>query len=526
MQLLADIQKGAFAPPRSAAAWVPKPLDAITRKAMAREPGDRYATALDLAAEIDRYLADESVRAHRESVAERARRWAKRHPVVVRTALALPLIGTPVLAAGLIVFKFQRDDAVEAERLKGRALDSERQALGQTRAALAAEERSLAQVRAVLDLTTDGLVGKILAKQSRLGPDERAFLEKLVASSAAFAAPGASPRQQALAARARLRVAQIRERRGDSAGAAAEYRGAIDALKALTAAPGADSGLTRDLGTAYLGYAYAVQTTDPRAAIAAMKDALRIREDAFNADKQNPDRLKDVAEATIRGADLLVVGGQNATAEGVYRQYIGADQPLALGGAFGADVVEGLGRAYDQLAHLEEQKTPPRYTEAYKTLDGAVGLFAALERTFPTEPRYQHLRARARASQVLLLIRAGKRDEAEQVIAPPVEAHRDLVRRFPAVREFRAGLAFTLTVQVGALDARGKKAEARRALEDARAVLARLTAEYPEHQLYRDNLIKVLRLLQKELLAAGRVADAAQAGTEADARERAVPPAP
>ena len=45
---------------------VPRPLDAICRKAMALRPDDRYASALDLAADVERWLADEPVSAERE----------------------------------------------------------------------------------------------------------------------------------------------------------------------------------------------------------------------------------------------------------------------------------------------------------------------------------------------------------------------------------------------------------------------------------------------------------------------------
>ena len=50
---------------------------------MAQEPGARYPGALDLAAEVGRYLDGEPVQAHREGLAERARRFLAKNAVVL-----------------------------------------------------------------------------------------------------------------------------------------------------------------------------------------------------------------------------------------------------------------------------------------------------------------------------------------------------------------------------------------------------------------------------------------------------------
>ena len=58
---------------------VPKALDAICLKAMATRKEDRYQTALELAEDVQRFVAGEPVSAYREGFAARAWRWAKRH---------------------------------------------------------------------------------------------------------------------------------------------------------------------------------------------------------------------------------------------------------------------------------------------------------------------------------------------------------------------------------------------------------------------------------------------------------------
>ncbi|MFO0954314.1 MAG: serine/threonine-protein kinase, partial [Isosphaeraceae bacterium] len=95
------ITKGPTPRARTVDPKVPRALDAVCARAMEREPSDRYASALDLAREIDRYLADEPVTACREPVWDRARRWVARHRLGVTVAAAVFLTLGPALAAGL-----------------------------------------------------------------------------------------------------------------------------------------------------------------------------------------------------------------------------------------------------------------------------------------------------------------------------------------------------------------------------------------------------------------------------------------
>ena len=57
----------------------PRPLASICRKATAGEPGQRYATAAGLAADVARFLDQEPVEAHREGLLERSGRLLSRH---------------------------------------------------------------------------------------------------------------------------------------------------------------------------------------------------------------------------------------------------------------------------------------------------------------------------------------------------------------------------------------------------------------------------------------------------------------
>jgi serine/threonine protein kinase/WD40 repeat protein/Flp pilus assembly protein TadD len=68
---------------------VPADLETIVLKAIEKDLTGRYATAQDLADDLQRFMDDKPIRARRPTILERARKWARRHrPVVVTAAVA------------------------------------------------------------------------------------------------------------------------------------------------------------------------------------------------------------------------------------------------------------------------------------------------------------------------------------------------------------------------------------------------------------------------------------------------------
>ncbi len=89
----------------------PRELLAICRKALAREPRQRYANAEELSRDVNAFLSGRRVHAHTYSSAELVRRYVSRHRVQVATTLAL--VGAMAVATtlGLSRVKKERDDA-------------------------------------------------------------------------------------------------------------------------------------------------------------------------------------------------------------------------------------------------------------------------------------------------------------------------------------------------------------------------------------------------------------------------------
>ena len=85
-------------PPSRLQPRVPRDLETICLKCLAKEPARRYDTADELADDLERFLAGTPIRARRTPAWERAAKWARRRPA----AAALVAVGL-FLAIGLAV---------------------------------------------------------------------------------------------------------------------------------------------------------------------------------------------------------------------------------------------------------------------------------------------------------------------------------------------------------------------------------------------------------------------------------------
>ncbi len=86
--VLKNVSEGNIIPPREHEANVPRPLEAVCLKALAKNREDRYASALDLARDVEAWLADEPVSCFDDPWPVKARRWARRHRTAVTTGAA------------------------------------------------------------------------------------------------------------------------------------------------------------------------------------------------------------------------------------------------------------------------------------------------------------------------------------------------------------------------------------------------------------------------------------------------------
>jgi tRNA A-37 threonylcarbamoyl transferase component Bud32 len=89
--LLLQVLQDEPRPPRQLNDKVPRDLETICLKAMAKSPSRRYATAGELAGDLRRYLRDEPISARPIGRAERLWRWCRRNPVAAGLLIAVTL---------------------------------------------------------------------------------------------------------------------------------------------------------------------------------------------------------------------------------------------------------------------------------------------------------------------------------------------------------------------------------------------------------------------------------------------------
>jgi WD40 repeat protein/serine/threonine protein kinase len=111
-------------PPRRLNKAIPAELETVVLKALEKSPTDRYATAQELADDLDRFLEDRPIQARRPSLFQVARKWARRHPAVVWSA---GTFGVLFLIAVVIVLAVSNRHIEEARRQEsGARADAER----------------------------------------------------------------------------------------------------------------------------------------------------------------------------------------------------------------------------------------------------------------------------------------------------------------------------------------------------------------------------------------------------------------
>jgi serine/threonine protein kinase len=131
-ELLRQIADEEPRPLRARERPIPAELEIILFKTIAKEPGERYASAQDLADDLQRFLEDRPIHARRPSRLDKAAKWARRHKALVACALAALLLSLAALsvATGLTAraYEREREKAAEAAEQRARAERSFRQA--------------------------------------------------------------------------------------------------------------------------------------------------------------------------------------------------------------------------------------------------------------------------------------------------------------------------------------------------------------------------------------------------------------
>jgi eukaryotic-like serine/threonine-protein kinase len=107
-------------PPRRIRPKAPTDLETICLKCLRKEPGRRYASASELAEDLERYLNDEPIQARASTAWERAFKWARRRPA--RAALLAVSAAASLLLVAIILWHqwqmVRANEGLKAEKAK------------------------------------------------------------------------------------------------------------------------------------------------------------------------------------------------------------------------------------------------------------------------------------------------------------------------------------------------------------------------------------------------------------------------
>jgi serine/threonine-protein kinase len=150
-------------PPRRLNAGIPRDLDTICLKCLAKEPRRRYASAAALAEDLGRFGRGEPVAARPVGPVGRAAKWARRRPAVAALWLGGGLVAVGVVAAAL---SWAGDRAATA-----RAVEEHLRAAGQLRRESRWTEADAAVERAASRLGSGGGTRDLRARLARARAD-------------------------------------------------------------------------------------------------------------------------------------------------------------------------------------------------------------------------------------------------------------------------------------------------------------------------------------------------------------------
>jgi tetratricopeptide (TPR) repeat protein/tRNA A-37 threonylcarbamoyl transferase component Bud32 len=137
--------------PRSLNAGVPRDLETICLKCLAKDPRRRYASAHALADDLHAWLDSRPIAARRVGPTERAWLWCKRRPAVAALAASV-LLAVVGGTSGIVVVQARANTDLRVQRDK--AIEAERQTAVERDKAVAADARS----RAINEFLTQDLL--------------------------------------------------------------------------------------------------------------------------------------------------------------------------------------------------------------------------------------------------------------------------------------------------------------------------------------------------------------------------------
>jgi serine/threonine protein kinase len=482
-EVLRRIERDEPRRPRLVNRALPPELETILCKAMAKEPAERYATAQELADDLQRFLEDKPIRARRPPLRLVLAKWARRHRGIVVTAAVAMLVGLGLGIAGLVLSNIRvRREKAQVEAARQRANRNVTLAMR----ALESMYLRVAQKHSPRDPRWEGEDREVLVLA--LGFYQEVAREK-----------DANPETRKAAVIACFRIGDIHTLLGQDGPALKAHEQGLALSEELAAEYPTDFDVRLHAGTGRRRLAQMVMKTGDQAA--AERHFQRSLELGIALAADFPDVPQARCELLQSHTDLgqcQAKAGEWAKAEDHYRKALTLGESLAAEFPACAFYRTELALAFAGLTDLLRQTGRP--AEAETAGRRALDLFARLATEDPKTPYYRDCEATAGRHLAALL---APRDPgtAQALYQRALDLQTRLAAEYPAVPEYRYQQA-DLHNTLGMLLAEGReRPAAAEHFRQARELAEKLTADFPKVPDYQKLLANIQdnlgRLTQK-----------------------------
>jgi serine/threonine-protein kinase len=474
-EVLARVQRGEFLPPREVKPGVPRALEAICLKAMALRPEDRYPSALALANDLERWLADEPVSAYREPVWARVRRWARRRQSAVAAGVAALLVAVVALGVSTILIGREQAETANARARAEANFQDARRAQAETEKARARAEVNFQRARQAVDEMAK-VAQEQLVSVPQLEPVRRQVLERALTFYKEFREEKShDPLVRAETGRAYRRVGDIYQTMGMLSQAEEAYRQAIPILQRLADEFPDAPEHRRELAVSYssLGWLLYGTSRNPEAE-AAIRRAIALQEPLVAGSQRAPAYRRELATSFSR-LGLLLTPRAPAEAANAFHRSLELRRQLAAEYPDEADYWSDLGVTLSNLARL--LRVRGEFAAARRVLEEAVRHQEAALKTNPQHVRYRRFLVLAHWNTGKTLADLQEYAEAEKHLSQAIRVVEQLTTDFPWLNDAWQDLAWIRRDLGGVLLRAGRAAEAEQAYRAGLAILERLLRE-------------------------------------------------
>ncbi len=486
-------------PPRRLNPAVPADLETVVLKALAKDPPDRYATAQELADDLQSFLQGKSIRARRPTLAQRAAKWARRHKGAVAAA-ALGLLGAvAALAATTAVVWRKEAQARAAYRAEAAARAAEEE---ERRRA----EQNLRLALQALDEVYLHVAERQFPRDLRREQEDRELLQKALTFYEEFVRQnGANPAVRRETARAYQRVGMIQQKLGHPDKAEEAFGQAVALLEPL-AEESAAAEYRQDLALCLTSLGILREHSRRLAeAEQAHRRALTLLRQLAADSAGSPKARQDLAHSLSNLGVVLLKVGRRADTQALWQEALALREALAADFPAVTRYQRELASSQQNLASLFWRQG--KAAEAERLLREALALY---EKAAPDAADADH-RAKMAGVQLTLgsvLANTGQVAEAEKVYSQAVAVCAQLAAEFPAVPDYRHDLALSQGYRAGVLDQLRRPQEADQAFAQALTLLEKLADDFPRLPRYREALAVTLINHGNFLKDAGRLPEA------------------